>query len=346
MEPKRKQGRSNIRHRHILVVALSGLIAVALLASSAAPTAFAAKDVVSFRMGHNEPIGSPMNNAFEEWVKVLKKRSNGRLKPANFPAGQTGNYTQNIEANRMGTIEVCAGGLDTEGKVSPVTSVLGLGYVVNSYKQVDKVFQGPLGKVLSEEMKKKTGVYVIAWGEAGFRNILSKKPIRKLGDLKGKKIRVPESPINLRLFQLLGGNPVPVAYAEMYTALQTGVVDAAEGTIPDTLGFKFYEPTGHISFTGHQFNVKAIRVNARWFDSLPPDLQKIFSETAKEVFANQRKLNRQGIGGAIEKMKSLGVKFYEVDKGPWIKVGEKHQDEYAKQYPEAAGLINKVRALK
>jgi len=297
-------------------------------------------------MGHNEPIGSPMNNAFKEWVKVLKERSNGRLNPANFPAGQTGNYSQNIEANRMGTIEVSAGGLDTEGKISPVTSVLGLGYVVNSYEQVDRVFQGPLGKVLSEEMKKRTGVYVVAYGEAGFRNMLSKKPIRKLDDLKRIKIRVPESPINLRLFQLLGGNPVPVAYAEMYTALQTGVVDAAEGTIPDTLGFKFYEPTGHISFTAHQFNAKAIRVNARWFDSLPADLQKIFTETALEVFAKQRKANREGIAGAIEKMKSLGVKFYEVDKGPWIKVGEKHQDEYVKQYPEAAELIKKVRALK
>ena len=246
----------------------------------------------------------------------------------------------------MGTIEVSAGGLDTEGKISPVTSVLGLGYVVNSYEQVDRVFQGPLGKVLSEEMKKRTGVYVVAYGEAGFRNMLSKKPIRKLEDLKRIKIRVPESPINLRLFQLLGGNPVPVAYAEMYTALQTGVVDAAEGTIPDTLGFKFYEPTGNISFTAHQFNAKAIRVNARWFDSLPVDLQKIFTETALEAFAKQRKANREGIAGAIEKMKSLGVKFYEVDKGPWIKVGEKHQDEYVKQYPEVAELIKKVRALK
>jgi tripartite ATP-independent transporter DctP family solute receptor len=328
------------------MVFLMALMAVTFLGVSRPPTVLAATNVFNFRMGHNEPIGSPMNNAYEEWVKILKERSGGRLNPSNFPAGQTGNYAQNIEANRLGTIEVTSGGLDTEGKLSPVTSVLGLGYIVNSYEQVDKVFQGPLGKMLSEEMKKRTGVYVIAYGEAGFRNILSKKPILKLDDLKGVKIRVPETPISLRLFRLMGGNATPVAYAEMYTALQTGVVDAAEGTIADTLGFKFYEPTGHISFTNHQFNAKPIRVNGAWFDKLPPDLQKILTDTAVEVFGRQCKANRDAEAGAIQKMKDLGVKFYTVDKAPFIKVGEQQQDEYAKDFPEAADLIKQIRALK
>ena len=332
--------------RYRPIVFLMALIAVALLDVSGAPTVLAATNVFSFRMGHNEPIGSPMNNAYDEWVKILKERSGGRLNPSNFPAGQTGNYTQNIEASRLGTIEITSGGLDTEGKLSPVTTVLGLGYLVNSYEQLDKIFQGPLGKMLSEEMKKRTGVYVIAWGEAGFRNILSKKPILKLDDLKGVKIRVPESSISLSLFKLMGGNATPVAYAELYTALQTGVVDAAEGTIADTLGFKFYEPTGHISFTNHQFNGKPIRVNGAWFDRLPADLQKILTVTAVEVFAKQCKANRDAEAGAIQKMKDLGVKFYTVDKAPFIKVGEQQQDEYAKEYPEAANLIKQIRALR
>jgi C4-dicarboxylate-binding protein DctP len=327
-----------------------GLLAAVALMGAPGPAAQAAapaaRDVVTFRMGHNEPIGSPMNNAFEEWVKLLKERSNGRLNPANFPAGQTGNYTQNIEANRLGSIEISSGGLDTEGKLSPVTSVMGLGYIVTSYEHVDKVFQGPLGTALSEELKRKTGVYVVAYGEAGFRNILSKKPIRKMEDLRRVKMRVPETPVSIRLFQLMGASPTPVAYAEMYTALQTGVVDAAEGTIADTFGFKFYEPTGHISFTGHQFNVKAIRVNARWLDGLPADLQKIVRETALEVFARQRKANRDAEAGAIQKMKDLGVKFYEVDKAPFIKAGEQQQEEYGKEYPEAAELIKQVKALR
>lgn len=177
--------RRSVIARHLPMVFLMALMAVTFLGVSRPPTVLAATNVFNFRMGHNEPIGSPMNNAYEEWVKILKERSGGRLNPSNFPAGQTGNYAQNIEANRLGTIEVTSGGLDTEGKLSPVTSVLGLGYIVNSYEQVDKVFQGPLGKMLSEEMKKRTGVYVIAYGEAGFRNILSKKPILKLDDLKG-----------------------------------------------------------------------------------------------------------------------------------------------------------------
>jgi len=323
------------------------LVAAALLATPAPSMAAnpAAKDVISFRIGHNEPLGSPMNDAFEQWVKVLKEKSNGRLNPSNFPAGQTGNYLQNIEANRLGTIEISSGGLDTEGKIAPIVAVLGLGYIVTSYDDVDKVYQGPLGKLLSEEAKKKTNVYFIAYGEAGFRHVVAKKPVRSMADLKGVKMRVPETPIAIRLFQLMGTNPTPVAYSELYTALQTGVVDAAENPISDILGHKFYEPAPHIALTGHQFNAKAIRLNARWFDSLPADLQQIIRDTAVEVFAKERADSRQREAGNIQKLKDLGVKFYEVDKKPLVESVTKQHEEYVKEYPEAADIMKRVKAL-
>jgi len=347
MGSKVKQDRKKMVSVHLRVVALSALVAVVMLALSPGTTALAATDVISFRIGHVEPIGSPMNNSMEEWVKLLKERSNGRLRPSNFPASQAGNFIQLIDASRMGTIEVTAGGLDAEGKLSPVTAALGIGYLINSYEQVDRIFEGPIGKMLAEELKKRTGVYIAAYGEAGFRTIASKKPILKLEDLKGKKIRVPEGPINIRLLQLLGGNATPVAYAEIYISLQTGVVDAADVNIPETFGYKLYEPTGHIILSSHWYQNKPIRVNARWLDGLPADLRKIFIDTAVEVFARQRKANRTATDEYIQKMKALGVKFYEAeDKAAWIKAGVQQQEEYMKEYPEAADLIKQIRALK
>ena len=333
--------------RHLLLAFPLMLAAAALLATAAPTTAAnpAAKDVISFRIGHNEPLGSPMNDAFEQWVKVLKEKSNGRLNPANFPAGQTGNYLQNIEANRLGTIEITSGGLDTEAKIAPIVAILGLGYIVNSYDQVDKVHQGPLGKLLSDEAKKKTGVYFIAYGEAGFRHVVAKKPVSSMADLKGVKMRVPETPMAIRLFQLMGTNPTPVSYSELYTALQTGVVDAAENPISDILGHKFYEPAPHVALTGHQFNAKAIRVNARWFDSLPADLQQIIRDTVVEVFAKERADSRRREAGTIQKMKDLGVKFYEVDKKPFIESVSKQHEEYVKEYPEAVDFMKQVKAV-
>jgi tripartite ATP-independent transporter DctP family solute receptor len=326
---------------------LAGLVVVSLFFFLPEMEVLAATDVISFRIGHVEPIGSPMNNSMEEWVKLMRERSNGRLRPSNFPASQAGNFIQLIDASRMGTIEVTAGGLDAEGKLSPVTAALGIGYLIDSYEHADKIFEGPIGKMLAEELKKRTGVYIAAYGEAGFRTIASKKPIQKLEDLKGKKIRVPEGPINIRLLQLLGGNATPVAYAEIYISLQTGVVDAADVNIPETFGYKLYEPTGHITLCSHWYQNKPIRVNARWLDGLPADLRKIFIDTAVEAFAKQRKNNRTMTDEYIQKMKALGVKFYEVeDKAAWIKAGVQQQEEYMKEYPEAADLIKQVRALK
>jgi TRAP-type C4-dicarboxylate transport system substrate-binding protein len=185
MRSKGKEYWKTLVNKNVIWTALAGLVAVSLLSFSPALEVLAATDVISFRIGHVEPIGSPMNNSMEEWVKLMKERSNGRLRPSNFPASQAGNFIQLIDASRMGTIEVTAGGLDAEGKLSPVTAALGLGYLVSSYEHADKIFEGPIGKMLAEELKKKTGVTIAAYGEAGFRTIASKKPIVKLEDLKG-----------------------------------------------------------------------------------------------------------------------------------------------------------------
>ena len=112
MRSKSNQDRKKRGSTNVILTILAGLVVVSLFFFLPEMEVLAATDVISFRIGHVEPIGSPMNNSMEEWVKLMRERSNGRLRPSNFPASQAGNFIQLIDASRMGTIEVTAGGLD------------------------------------------------------------------------------------------------------------------------------------------------------------------------------------------------------------------------------------------
>ena len=311
-----------------------------------APAAAAAKDAITFRIGHAESLGSPTNDAFERWIKILDERSGGRLKAQHFPAGQLGNYTQIIEGNRLGTIEISMGGPDTEAKVAPIVAALALGYVFKDEQHVDRVLQGPIGERVSEECKAKTGVEFIAYGEEGFRHVLSKRPVRTLADLKGMKIRVPETPIGLRTFQLLGASPTPVAFNEVYNALQTGVVEATEASLFAIQGFKYHEPAGHLTLSGHWFNPKPVRVNAKWLAGLPSDLQTLLRQTAQEVMAEERADARKRATDVLQQLRGQGTQVYELpDKEEWIRATAPQHSEYAKEFPEAARVLEEVQAL-
>lgn len=306
----------------------------------------AGQKAFTFRAGHVEAIGSPMNDAFDRWFKLLDEKSGGALKGQNFPAGQLGSYIQLIESNRMGAIEVSTGGPDTEGDLVPLAAVPNLGYLVKDEQHADKVFQGAIGDRISEAVKAKTGVEFIAWGEEGFRQIVTKRPVQSLADMKGLKIRVPEASISIRVFQLLGANPTPVPTAEIYNALQSGVVDSTEGSVFSILGYKWYEPAPNLTLSYQWFNAKPIRVNAKWLASLPADLQTILKDTAKSVFAEQRTASRKQFNEAVDKIGASGAKVYKVDLEPWRKACEPQYDEYAKQFPETAATIKEILSLR
>lgn len=305
-----------------------------------------AQDTFTFRIAHNEAIGSPITEAFEAWTQRLNEESDGRIEAQHFPAGQLGSYTQLIEGSRMGTIQATAGGPDTEEAVAPEIAAAGgaPGFIYSSDVHVDSVLQGDLGDEISKIARDKTGVEFVAYGEVGFRHLLSKRPVETLEDLKGLKIRVPELKVWVDFWSKLGANPTPLPYAEQYSALSTGVIDALEADVFSILGFKWYEQAENLTMTYHWFLPKAIRVNAQWLDSLPPDLQELVRTSAKEVFAEQRAANRANAAAALEQLKELGVKVHEPkDIGKWEAATEPLFEEFGAKGPEVEEMISKIR---
>ena len=306
-----------------------------------------AQGTYEFKMAHVEAIGSPITNAFEKWGKVLKERSGGRIEPKHFPAGQLGNYTQLIEGSRLGTIQATAGGPDTEESIAPEIAVTGLGFIFKDEAHADRVLQGKIGRELSEIARKKTGVEFVDYGEVGFRHLLANRPVTNLAELKGLKLRVPELRLWVDFWRALGANPTPLPYADQYSALSTGVIDGLEADFFSINGFKWYEKAKYITITYHWFLPKAIRVNAKWLDDLPEDLQKIVRETAKEMFAEQRRINRAQTAKELETLQGHGVKVLQItDPEKWQKATASLYDEYVKKHPEAGPMIEKFIALR
>ncbi len=184
----------------------------------------------------------------------------------------------------------------------------------------------------------------MAYGETGFRHVLSKQPVSSLADMEGLKIRVPELRIWVDFWELLGASPTPLPYSEQYSALSTGIIDALDSDVFSILGFKFHEQAKHLTLTAHWFLPKAVRVNAQWLDSLPDDLQTLVRESAQEVFAEQRTTNRAKASSALEEVKGMGVEVHELSQEELARKKELTAplfEESGSKSPETAEIIEK-----
>lgn len=302
------------------------------------------------KIAHTEGIGTPITNAFDAWAQTLNEKSEGRIEAQHFPAAQLGGLAEALEGSRIGTIQVTTAGPDSEEAIAPEIAAFGgaPGFIYKSEEHVDAVLQGELGQKCSDIAREKTGVEFVAYGETGFRHILSKRPVASLDDAAGLKIRVPQLRIWVDFWELLGTAPTPLPYSEQYSALSTGIIDAIDSDVFSIVGFKFHEQANHLTLTGHWFLPKAVRVNAAWLDSLPEDLRDMVRTTAKEAFAEQRRINRAMADDTLEQLKGLGVQVQALPADELAKMEEKTAslfDEFGSKSPETAEMIKAIRAL-
>ncbi len=302
------------------------------------------------RIAHTEGIGTPITNAFEAWAQRLNAESGGRIDAQHFPAAQLGGLAEALEGSRIGTIQVTTAGPDSEEAIAPEIAALGgaPGFIYKNEAHVDAVLQGDLGRKASQIARDKTGVEFVAYGETGFRHILSKNPVHSLADLQGLKIRVPQLRIWVDFWTLLGSAPTPLPYSEQYSALSTGIIDAIDSDVFSVEGFKFFEQAKHLTLTGHWFLPKAVRVNAAWLDSLPDDLQDLVRTSADEAFAEQRRINRALADQTLEGLKAQGVEVFTLPAEELAQMEVQTEplfDQFGSVSPETAEMIAAIRAL-
>lgn len=251
--------------------------------------------------------GHPQVTGMEKFAEIMKEKSGGKIVVNVFPGGVLGGDVQTVSALQGGVVQMMvlnAGILQNLAK--PFASV-DLPFLFTSGPQADKVMDGPFGDHLNAMLPEK-GLVSLGYWELGFRNLTNKKrPVASLDDLKGLKIRIIQSPIMVDLFGALGTNAVPLAYTELYTALETGTVDGQENPYANIIAAKFYEVQKYLTNTRHIYNPQIVIISKKFWDGLNADEQKLFKDAAVEARTFQRKVNRDKDADFLKQIKDLGM---------------------------------------
>lgn len=292
---------------------LKKIIGTALLATIPAFAAHAA-DIQNrtIRFAFENQRGHPQAEGAEKFAQLVAEKSGGKLTVKNFPGGVLGGNLQNVSALQGGTLEMTnlnAGILTSHVKE---LGVFDTPFLFNDAEEVDAITDGPIGQALLEKLSDK-GIIGLGYWDLGFRNVTNnRRPIKKVEDIAGLKIRVIQSPIYIDLFNALGANAVPLAFPELYPALEARAVDGQENPFTTILASNFQEVQKYVTRTGHLYNPMALIISKKFWDKLSADEQQILREAAAEASLYQRQLSRAGADAALAKLQEAGMQYNEL----------------------------------
>jgi tripartite ATP-independent transporter DctP family solute receptor len=283
--------------------------ALLAIASFSSAGAIAQDKPVTFRFAHTLPATDSQNIAALDFAKRVEARSNGQVKIRVFPNGALGNDGTLVTGVRSGTIDIGVTGNPFLTGISPNLNVLDLPYLFENEAQAFKVLDGPTGRGLLDDLDN-YGLKGLAFWEIGFRSFANnKKPVAQAADIAGLKIRTTPNPAHIKAFELLGANPQPMAFTEVYTALESGAIDGHENPPTLILSSKMYEVQKHLSLTRHAYTAGLVFMNKRKFDKLTPENQQIMLEEAMRAAGYQRELNAKNQEAALLELKKHGVEI-------------------------------------
>jgi tripartite ATP-independent transporter DctP family solute receptor len=296
-----------ITRRH----ALTGLAAIPALS---APTLLLGQGIQerTIRWGHLNNTDHPMSFGVKKFAEVLAQKSGGKMRVREFAASQLGNEMQMQSAVRGGTQEVISASTTSLATVVKDFGLLDFPFIVGNTAQAESLILGQFGKDLLQLLPEKDLIGLGYWG-LGFRNVTnSVRAIAKVEDFQGLKLRVIPNPVYLETFRAFKANPVPMNFAELYTALETRTVDGQENPYAVTLSNKFYEVQKFVSSTNHTYTQNIIVVSKRFWDRLSEQERGLMTETYQETRDYQRDQTRISAEKALDELKGRGMQFTDV----------------------------------
>ena len=269
----------------------------------------------TIRWGHLNNTDHPVSFGVKKFAEVLAQKSGGKMKVREFAASQLGNEMQMQSAVRGGTQEIISASTTSLATVVKDFGLLDLPFIVANTAQAESLILGQFGKDMLATLPDKDMIGLGYWG-LGFRNVTnSVRAIAKVEDFRGLKLRVIPNPVYLETFRAFGANPVPMNFAELYTALETKTVDGQENPYSVTLSNKFYEVQKFISSTNHTYTQNIITVSKKFWDRLSPAEQALMQETYAETRDYQKNETRVAAEKALDELKSRGMQFTDVTAG-------------------------------
>ncbi|SDS86118.1 TRAP transporter substrate-binding protein [Pseudomonas granadensis] len=302
-----------------------------------------AAQALELKVADIHPKGYPTTVAEESMGKMLTKETNGELTFKYFPGGVLGSEKEVIEQMQVGAIQMSRVSLGIVGPVVPDVNVFNMPFIFRDHQHMRNVIDGPVGdEILGKITNSEFGLVALAWMDGGTRNIYTKKPVRKLEDLKGMKIRVQGNPMFIDMMNAMGANGIAMDTGEIFSALQTGVIDGAENNPPTLLEHNHFQNAKFYSLTGHLILPEPIVMSKITWEKLTPDQQTLVKKAAKAAQAEERELWDKKSAASEEKLKAAGVEFITVDKKPFYDATAPVREKYGAPY---ADLIKKIEAV-
>src|SRR5437762_4242190 len=325
-----------------------GLLSLVVVTTLASPRDVAAQRTFSF--GYDQPRSTAYGIAADLFDAKLKELSGGKLTINQFPGAQLGQEPVMLQKLRSGDIDFIITSTANASTVAPQAGVFSLHYIFRDEEHLKKVIGSPqvvgaFREMVSDSVK---GAHVMALMTMGFRNIYSKKEIKSIDDIKGMKVRVQATKTEDTHFPAYGAQTVHMPFGEVYTSLQTGVVNVAENGVNVYLANKHYEVAPILSMTEHEANNNCIWVSEKTWNSLTPEQQKWVQAAADEVSKTEPAMALKLEKDSADKLKTMGVKVVEnVDKAGFMKAAQPVQDQLAAELgPHAVKLLKLVREVK
>ena len=320
------------------------LLAIGLAAAAALAAGPAGAQ--SLKLGNIYPDKHSLGQQAHVFAQEVEKRSGGQVKVQVFNDAVLGSEREQAEGVKAGTLDLTISGLGGVGRFVQGIHVFELPYLYASLDHLARVTEAVFPDI--ERTMVQAGLRPLGVAYQGPRSILAKRALRNLADVKGLRFRVPESPLYVGMARAMGAVPTPVAFPEVYTALQTGAVEAAEGG-PDALyANKWYEQAKFLNLTQHIYHVLYITMSEERYQKLPRSAQEALRGAAQASARHQFDLLRKANDEAIQKMRDAGVTVVEIaDLGPFRQAMADFNRGYAeRQGADAVALLGKILAVK
>ena len=286
---------------------------------------------VVLKLGHIQTQEDLWQLGAEKFAELVEQKTDGQVKIEIYPNSTLGNDRDMAEGLQMGSVDfaLIAGVL---GNFEPSLQIMELPYLFRDEEHLRKVIYGPVGQELMDKLLTNAEIRGLAFWERGPRQLTSNKPINAVEDIKGLKIRVPEIPPMVAAWKAMGANPTPMAWGEVYTALQQKVVDAQENPIPYIYAGHIYEVQKYIAMTNHKYEYVILAMSDATYNKLTPEQQGAIEEAAREATEYENQLVAEKSDALLAEMKEKGVQVTNPDTEEFAKLAQTVHAEFAQKY--------------
>ena len=336
-----------MRKNRFLVLSLVALFALSLVIAGCGggdkPASAPAAPTLVLKLGETHPPDYPTTMGDKKFAELVGERSKGRIKVDVYPGSQLGEEKAVIEQVQLGAVAFTRVSSAPLAEFNKPLGVFSLPYIFDSSAHMWKFLESADGAKLLDGLQASKFVG-LCYYDPGARNFYSTKPLKSLADVKGMKIRVQQNTINMDMISALGASATPMPYGQVFSALQTGVIDGAENNFPSYLTANHYQVAKHFILDGHQRVPEVLIMSKVVWDKLTPDDQKLIKQAALDSVKTQRELWDKFEKEAEAKVKAAGSTVTEVkDVKPWQDAVKSVIDKYRDQYKDVLAAIDNAR---